>query len=129
MIFLLCFIKTLHNDLYCDIRQHNLSLQDLVYKVEDTFPHQLLNDDGIFSLDYHTFLFVLGQLLHSYNQYHNNFREKDVLPSNDNNELNLELKIIDREKLTEGLNYATSHIFNLGNIKEITDKIDLLNIL
>ena len=129
LIFLLCFIKTLHYDLYCDIRQHKLSLQDLVYKVEDTFPHQLLNDDGIFSLDYHTFLFVLGQLLHSYNQYHNNFREKDVLPSNDNNELNLELKVIDREKLTEGLNYATSHIFNWGNIKEITDKIDLLNIL
>lgn len=129
LIFLMCFIKTLYYDLYCDIRKHNLSLQELVTEIEETFPLRLMNANGLFSMDYHTFLFVVGELLHSYNQYQNYFIEKDVLPSNENNELNLDLKVIDREKLTEGLNYATSHIFNWGNIKEITDKIDLLNII
>lgn len=129
LIFLLCFIKIFYYDLYCDIRQHNLSLQELVTRFEETFPHQLLKTDDTFSNDYHTFLYVLGELLFSYNMYRKNLLEKDVFPCDDNdNKLNLDLKVIDEKKLKDGINYAINNNLAWDEIKEITDKIDLIQI-
>ena len=129
LIFLLCFIKIFYYDLYCDIRQHNLSLQELVTRFEETFPHQLLKTDDTFSNDYHTFLYVLGELLLSYNMYRRNLLEKDVFPCDDNdNKLNLDLKVIDEKKLKDGINYAINNNLAWDEIKEITDKIDLIKI-
>lgn len=129
LIFLLCFIKIFNYDLYCDIRQHNLSLQELVTKFEETFPQQLLKSDDTFSNDYHTFLYVLGELLLSYNMYRKNLLEEDVFPCEENGyRLNLDLKVIDKEKLKDGINYAINNNLAWDEIKEITNKIDLIQI-
>lgn len=129
LIFLLCYIKIFYYDLYCDIRQHNLSLQELVTKFEETFPQQLLKTDDTFSNDYHTFLYVLGELLLSYNMYRRNLLEKDIFPCEENGyKLNLDLRVIDKEKLKDGINYAINNRLDWDDIKEITNKIDLIQI-
>lgn len=128
LYFLLCYIKVCEYDFYCDIRQSKLKLQEIVNYVEKNFPKELLAPKHQFSNDHHSFLFAIATLLQIYNRKDCVLLEKDVLPSNSNSNMGLNCTIIDKKKLKEGLEYATTHFSKWSNINEITDKIDLLRI-
>lgn len=128
LYFLLCHIKVCEYDFYCDIRQSKLKLQEIVNYVEKNFPKELLAPKHQFSNDHHSFLFAIATLLQIYNRKDCVLLEKDVLPSNSNSNMGLNCTIIDKKKLKEGLEYATTHFSKWSNINEITDKIDLLRI-
>lgn len=128
LFFLLCYLKIYEYDLYCDIKNHRLKLQDLIKRFETVFPRQLLTADNTYSLDHHSFLYTIASLLYAYNQLNSVLYEDGILPSVKATEVNLTCSIIDKTKLEEGLKYATTHDMHWSSICDITDKIDLLRI-
>ena len=128
LFFLLCYLKIYEYELYCDIKNHRLKLQDLIKRFETVFPRQLLTADNTYSLDHHSFLYAIASLLYAYNQLNSVVYEDGVLPTVKAPEVNLTCSIIDKTKLEEGLKYATTHISRWASISDITDKIDLLRI-
>ena len=127
-VFLLCYIKIQHYKLYCQIRDQELTLQELITKIEETFPMRLLTQDETLSLDSHSFIYALAPLLYAYNHNDLGDIEKNILPDSNNQNVNLECKIIDKEKLQEALTHARSRLCKWSSIKAITDRIALLYI-
>ncbi len=128
LYFLLCYIKVCEYDFYSDIRQHKMKLQGIINCIEKLFPKQLLTPEDSYSIDHHSFLYAIASLLQVYNQMNSVIIEKNVLPSSANPNMGLDCTIIDKKKLKEGLEFATTHFSRWGNITEVTDKIDLLRI-
>ena len=128
LYFLLCYIKVCEYDFYCDIRLHKMKLQDIIDRIEKLFPKQLLTPEESYCNDHHSFLYAIASLLQVYNQMNSVIIEKNVLPSNANPNMGLDCSILDKKKLKEGLEYATTHFSRWGNLTEVTDKIDLLRI-
>jgi len=128
LYFLLCYLKVCENSLYRDIKRHKMKLQQLLERIEEVIPRQLLASDDKYSIDHHSFLYAFALMLYFYNQSDSIVYEENVLPSSNNPVVNLTCSVIDKDKLEEGLKYATTRMLYLTKISDITDKIDLLRI-
>ena len=126
MVFLLCYLKLKHYDFYCQIRNHDFSLQELIKKFELLFPKQLLAENTSLSLDYRTFIFALASLLYAYNKNNLGIIEQNILPDSKNDKMNLQCDIIDNEMLQHALTYEKSSHCNWSSLKALTDRIDLV---
>jgi len=127
-IFLLCFIKLQHYDLYYRIRKHDLTLQQLLEEIERVFPKQLLTEKDSYEYDYHTFIYALAPFFYVYDRSDSAKHEQGVLPSRNDPEMKLKCNVIDAEKLQEALISAFSVHTRWTTFKEISDRIDLLRI-
>lgn len=127
VIFLLCYLKLLHFDIYNNIRSHTYTLQGLLSAIENIFPETLMNPQVSDNLDPHGFTYSIASLLLAYNQNRSIEYEKDILPVSRESELKLECKMLSTDNLKEALvNSRAESYSRWTSVNDITDKIDLL---
>lgn len=129
VIFLLCYLKLLHFDIYKNIREHTYTLQDLIDVIEGIFPATLMHPQ-LDNIDSHGFTYSVASLLLAYNQNQIMEYEKGVLPNSMETELKLECKVLSKDVLRQALINSQAEAYSRwASIKTITDKIDLLEYL
>ena len=127
VIFLLCYLKQLHFEVYDKIRRHTYTLQELINTIENLFPNTLLDSKLCDNMDFHGFTYTIAGLLIIYNQKNVMLYEEGVLPQTTDSKMTLTCKVLDKEKLKEALiNSRLGHPMGYSTIKDLTEKIDLL---
>ena len=127
LIFLLCYLKALHPDLYRKIRNQEFTLQSLLEAIEKVFPITLLNLKSCDNHDAHGFTYTVASLLYSYNLRNREEFEQNVIPATKDAKMTLRCGRFTQTKMAEALLYCSTE----GNTKwipltNLINKIDLL---